>query len=217
MQTSKVLNCFALFFRRCEEADWLPFVEPALWEDFLASASSGSSKGKKEIPACLKEALPFPAFEAFANRHFTGGLPTSIQAVESLYRNWTGQLDSQLLFAGESGFYDSDSAAHMRYLYQQFEIEIAPESILPADHLSLLLGFLALLIENALPLSVMTFIDEHLDWLDELFNTIVARTPEADWLIAITELLIDYIAFLGQEAASEVESTETHIAIFDGS
>jgi len=193
VRASEALTFFALFFHRCEKKDWLFLTNSVLWKDFLTSIASSI---QEDVPTCLKAALSYATFIGFADQHFVGGLPTSILAVESLYRNWTEQAGTQLAFAGEHGLYDSDSAAHMRHLYQHYGIEVASGSILPADHLSLLLGFLALLQDNAPPLCVRTFIDEHLDWLDDLLVTIILRAPDADWLHAITRLLISYLKAL---------------------
>ena len=201
MQVSETLTSFALFFRRCEEEEWLALTNPDTWEDFLISSTWGQEQNLAaylEALACLKTIPSYQDFRAFADRHFVGGLPTSILAVESLYRSWTTLPNATLSFAGEKGFYESDSAAHMRYLYRQFEVEIASDAKLPADHLSLLLGFLAPLLENASPEDTRTFIDEHLDWLDELHTTITQRAPEAGWLMYITRLLIAYLDSLYQ-------------------
>ena len=210
MRVSEVLNSLALFYRRCEEEDWALLTEPYTWHAFLVNLYTGQA-GSRDLSAAvssfLMQPLAYQDFRHFADSHFVGGLPTSILAVESLYRKRTALPQTPLAFSQESGLYDSDHAAHMRYLYQCLGIELAPDNILPPDHLSLLLGFLALLIEHAPAFDSCVFIDEHLAWLPDLLETIRKRAPEAEWLLVLTALLIGYLeqvrAGLGKEAATQ--------------
>ena len=198
MNDVEVLEVFALFYRRCDERDWMRLSDQRTWQRFLRSVqqSSGpaSSTGNLlKIPVSLKTPPTYREFRNFADSHFVGGLFSSVVAVESLYRAWTSLPDRQLVFDSLQGFYDSDSAAHMRYLYKSLGIDVAAHSLLPPDHLSLLLSFLGLLLENARPRDIHTFIDEHLDWIGNLLHTIRACQNPPDWMIAITELLIAYL------------------------
>ena len=87
----------------------------------------------------------------------------------------------------------------MRYLYKNLGIDVAAHSLLPPDHLSLLLSFLGLLIENARPRDITTFINEHLDWIGNLLHTIRACQEAPGWMLAITELLITYLENLNNK------------------
>ena len=187
------LGLFSLFYYRSSEAEWQALATPEARADFVASINSVASCPQQvDLPS-------YPDFSDFADRRFVGGLRGSIVAVESLYRRWTEIAGAQLTFAHDTGFYDSDSAAHMRYLYQSLGIELDPQNILPPDHLSLLLGFLALLVEHSTPADSCTFIDEHLDWLPELSQTIRERAPDVGWLLALNELLIEYLKNMQRE------------------
>jgi len=210
MHVSETLGFFALFYRRCEERDWAALAVPHTWQAFMAHICAGQDGGRDAsapVPSCLRQPLAYEAFRQFAESHFVGGLPTSILAVESLYRRWTALPEAQVAFSQEKGLYGSDSAAHMRYLYQSLGIGLAPDNILPPDHLSLLLEFLGLLREHAPASDSCVFIDEHLAWLPGLQESIQKRAPEAEWLLAVTGLLAGYLAHmraeLGREAAAQ--------------
>jgi len=209
MQNAEILNAFSLFYYRSSPEDWRELADPTTWQDFLTSIGGKRDERNSEtitttrVPDCLAELPVYEAFRSFADCHFTGGLSTSILAVESLYRTWTASPEADLIFANQHGFYDSDSAAHMRFLYASLGIELAPDGVLPADHLALLLSFLALLIENAPAADIQAFIDEHLNWLPELLEIIRQRAPEAAWLAAITELLIRYLQCLSPKTAMD--------------
>ena len=206
LRDSDVLCSFALFYQRCSRDDWEQLIEETIWQDFLTSVNSGiarlpvDSRKNEALSASSLEPLPYEEFKSFADRHFTGGLPGSIMAVESLYRNWTSLPGAQLVFSQDSGLYDSDSAAHMRYLYDSLGIELEAGNILPPDHLSLLLEFLALLIDEGRAFDADTFISEHLDWLPALLETIRKLTPEAHWRSSVSELLIAFVKSLRFQA-----------------
>jgi hypothetical protein len=203
MQSIEILTIFSLFYKRSGEAEWKSVVEKIGWQNFLAAAHTPSrSNDRPEKPTALStahrgtEAMPsYREFIDFANKHYVGGLPISIVAVESLYRNWSFSQNIPLLFARESGLYDSDHAQHMRYLYQAYGVQPADVS-LPPDHLSNLLPFLGLLTRYASRQEVEVFIDEHLSWIADLSDTIARRAPEALWLAAITTHLINYLSCL---------------------
>jgi len=204
MNDIEVLNTFALFYRRCDKQDWGRLSEPRVWQSFLKSVEQSSPTNPIKIPASLKTAPTYREYRYFADSHFVGGLFSSVIAVESLYRTWTSLPDRQLAFDSLQGFYDSDSAAHMRFLYKNLGIDGAAYSQLPPDHLSLLLSFLGLLLENAQPRDTITFINEHLDWIGNLLHTIRACHESPDWMIAITELLIAYLENLNNRVLAKV-------------
>jgi len=216
-QIVETLDIFSLLYRRCDEKEWLTMVTPETWKEFLGNldialratqdkdyaADKGNSQQRPQtshLPESLKEPPSYADFAAFSNSHYIGGLQQSILAVESLYRTWTAMDGAQLVFSHETGFYDSDSAQHMRHLYKSLDIQLDPQNILPPDHLSLLLGFLSLLVEYSPAQDVNAFIVEHLDWLPLLYTTIQERAPQALWLLALTDVLIRYLGFIQGEA-----------------
>jgi len=215
MHVSETLGFLALFYRRCEEKDWAALAEPDTWQAFMThicAAQDGGQDASALIPSCLSQPLTYESFRQFADSHFIGGLPTSILAVESLYRTWTALPEAQVAFSQEKGLYDSDSAAHMRYLYRNLGIELASDNTLPPDHLSLLLEFLGLLGEYAPAVDSCVFIDEHLSWLPDLQKSIQKCAPEAEWLLAITELLMGYLDQMRAELGGETAAQGTEAA-----
>ncbi len=214
MHSSTALGIFASLYRRCDKEDWIDATEHDTWQDFLKtvcptieiislpddlSADDQNNEVVRDTNQLdtksyheLKKIPSYEKFITFANQHYIGGLPTSIVAVESLFRTWSASCDSQVAFAKQTGLYNSDYADHMRYLFEAYNIQI-PYKTLPPDHLSNLLIFLSLLVENASLSDVCTFIDEHLDWLPAYLERINERADKAIWLISLTQVLIKYL------------------------
>lgn len=89
--------------------------------------------------------------------------------VESIYRQWTLDNTSEMPFAKEKGYLMSDFALHMQALYAQYQLSIPAEYTSMPDHLCLELEFCAFLIENVSREEQAIFINEHLNWVDELY------------------------------------------------
>ena len=174
MQSMGILEVFALCYRRCDAQEWTAAENSIFWQDFMPS---------------------YEDFITFADSHYVGGLAGSVVAVESLFRVWSTSSASEMPFARREGLYNSEHAAHMRYLYERYDIRV-PDPTLPPDHLSNLLLFLQLLVEHAPPADVCMFIDEHLNWLPAYRRRITERAAEVTWPASLTGMLIDYLRHL---------------------
>lgn len=90
--------------------------------------------------------------------------------IESIYRQWTLDDTAEVPFAKEKGHLMSDFALHMQALYNQYQLSIPKEYSSMPDHLCLELEFYAFLLENENPERQKVFINEHLNWVDELYQ-----------------------------------------------
>lgn len=95
--------------------------------------------------------------------------------IESIYRQWTLDNTSEMPFAKEKGYLMSDFALHMQALYAQYQLSIPEEYTSMPDHLCLELEFCAFLIENKDREHHTIFINEHLNWVDELYQDAVKQ------------------------------------------
>lgn len=117
-----------------------------------------------------------------------------IWLVESVYKPWTRDESAEVSFKGETGWLGGDSAAHMRDLIAQIQIELPLEIQGMPDHLAVLLEFMSLLLEEALQNDQATFLAQHLDWLPLL----LARCDEAGLTgpyRALLEMTAQFIAW----------------------
>ncbi len=111
MEDEAVFSVLAQCFGPVDESSWNQLAGSSLWSDFLDGArramqdaelgvqAAPAARARKRCP--LQEFLSSgevnalfapPTYEekqAFAARHFTGGLPESAVPVESLYRTWS--------------------------------------------------------------------------------------------------------------------------------
>ncbi len=88
--------------------------------------------------------------------------------VESIYRQWTFDDTAEVPFAKEKGYLMSDAALHMKALYGQMGLTIPVEYNSTPDHLCLEFEFAALLLEQGKNDWYITFLKEHLTWVEEL-------------------------------------------------
>jgi TorA maturation chaperone TorD len=95
--------------------------------------------------------------------------------VESIYRQWTFDRTAEVPFAKEKGYLMSDAALHMNALYQQYGLEIPEDYSGMPDHLCLEFEFMAFLVENETLEKQTLFLNEHLDWLEEFYQTAVEK------------------------------------------
>lgn len=95
--------------------------------------------------------------------------------IESIYRQWTFDNTSEVPFAKEKGYLMSDFALHMQALYAQYQLNIPEEYTSMPDHLCLELEFCAFLIENESREHQNVFINEHFNWVEELYQDAVKQ------------------------------------------
>ncbi|UTW68982.1 molecular chaperone TorD family protein [Anaerobacillus sp. HL2] len=78
--------------------------------------------------------------------------------IESLYKQWTTDPTAQVSIAKNKGYLMGDAALHMKYLYDQYQIEVPEGFSNMPDHLTLQLEFLAFLHESGSYDTVKQFI-----------------------------------------------------------
>ena len=106
--------------------------------------------------------------------------------IESIYRQWTFDDTAEVPFAKEKGHLMSDFALHMQALYDQYQLSIPEEYSSMPDHLCLELEFCAFLLENEDLEHQKVFINEHLNWVDELCQDAVKQDIPLFYRLVIT-------------------------------
>ncbi len=99
-------------------------------------------------------------------RHLYCNSQESLSLEESVYKSWT--TDKSHPLAGKKGFSWGEPAVHMAEALSGFGMAFDPETMTSPDHLSVLLEFLAFLIENRPRKEIAAFCADHLDWLADL-------------------------------------------------
>lgn len=99
-------------------------------------------------------------------RHLYCNSQESLSMEESVYKCWT--TDKSHPLAGRKGFAWGEPAIHMAEVLSGFGMAFDPETMTSPDHLSVLLEFLAFLLENRPRDEIAAFCADHLDWLSEL-------------------------------------------------
>ena len=95
--------------------------------------------------------------------------------IESIYMQWTFDETAEVPFAKEKGHLMSDFALHMQALYKQYQLSIPEEYGSMPDHLCLELEFYAFLLENENLERQKVFMNEHLNWVDQLYQDAVKQ------------------------------------------
>lgn len=120
--------------------------------------------GWPEKPASLAE------WQQLHYRSFVMPPKDRLVAVESIYRQWTYDKSCGLTIAREKGHLMSDSAMHMLKLYQEYGIELPAVMSQQPDHLLLELEFMGILVEQGDLSRQRLFLQEHLNWVEELYD-----------------------------------------------
>lgn len=138
----------------------------------------------------LIEALPAD-YEQFnlLFKTISDGEKAAALPVESLYKPWTQDSTCTLPFAKSKGYLQGDSALHIRYLLNEFQIQIPPEYAGMPDHITILLELLAYFIEFAQEEFTKQFITDHFDWLEE-FSEKHAEVSGHPFYLQVTGYLI---------------------------
>ncbi|MFV9510041.1 TorD/DmsD family molecular chaperone [Tepidibacillus sp. LV47] len=121
--------------------------------------------------------------------------------VESVYKVWTTDPTFSLPIANSKGYFFGDSALHLKYLYEQFQLEIPEEFSNMPDHLTLLLEFLAFLIKEGTDDQVKQLLMDHFDWLND-FRLKLSKVRNSDFYLNVTDVLIDILDYENQIRAS---------------
>ncbi|WP_070119285.1 TorD/DmsD family molecular chaperone [Bacillus marinisedimentorum] len=120
---------------------------------------------------------------------FSGISTDPVLPVESIYKIWTADRTAEIPIAGEKGYLYGDSALHMRRLFDRYGLEIPDSYEAAPDHLTLLLEFLAYLIEiNAGSGQILQYMDDHMDWLPD-FQRALQNADESGPYVRIVTML----------------------------
>ena len=125
-------------------------------------------------------------------RLFAGPEGNSVSLVESTYKPWTQDEGCHLSFAREKGLLMGDSAVHMAAIFQQSGVEVPEKFRACPDHLVLELEFLSALYGKATDRESKQFIQDHLDWVPELKESLLRHHSHPFYLSAV-ELLNSFL------------------------
>ncbi len=134
------------------------------------------------------------AFSSFENMKqtyihcFLGPSEPFAPPIESLYKQWTDDPTAAVSFARQTGLVYGDPALHIQYLFRQFKLEFPEEYRAMPDHLTLLLEFLAFLLEHGTSDQIQSFISDHFDWLDD-FILELKKSDISFFYISITQIV----------------------------
>ena len=103
---------------------------------------------------------------------------------ESVYKAWTKQKSHPL--SGATGRCFGDPAAHMLAVLESFGMSLDSVHGHAPDSLSTLFEFLGFLLENRTPGEVVSFCNDHLDWLDELESNALDHNAGDSLICAIS-------------------------------
>jgi putative dimethyl sulfoxide reductase chaperone len=116
----------------------------------------------------------------------------TVLPVESLYKQWTLDETCTLPFSKSKGYLQGDSAMHIQFILDKFQIDIPFEYRGMPDHLSILLELLAFFIEHSDESFTEGFISDHFDWLED-FEAKLAEVSGHPFYIGVTRFLIRLI------------------------
>ena len=108
-----------------------------------------------------------------------------ISLTESTYKPWTNDKSCGMVFAASKGLVMGDPAIHMLDIYEQLSLEVPGEFHSMPDHLVLELEFLALLYRSASQESIGGFIEDHLDWIQDLKGEVENADPHPFYRTAV--------------------------------
>ncbi|MEQ6377359.1 molecular chaperone TorD family protein [Bacillaceae bacterium S4-13-56] len=131
----------------------------------------------------------FKKYKRNYNRTFIGTGRPFATPVESVYKVWsTNPALQSSPMARSKGYFNGDSAMHIRYLFEELNIEIPEEYKMMPDHLTLLLEFLAFLIGSDYEIYAKQFIQDHLDWLGDFFYKL-QTLENSELYVVVTDLI----------------------------
>lgn len=189
-------------FASADEADYAELCAPETWGTFIDELRDSVAPrplrellGDREAEA-LQDPPSFEAYSRFCRRHFTGGLSASALPVESIYRTRREAPE------GERGSYCADSAQYMEDLITRLRLSLPPSYAAWPDHLALELDMLAVLQRSGCADEARLFLSERFDWLvDYRRQLLQLGDPQADFFIALVDVLIDAVTTQGRADA----------------
>jgi TorA maturation chaperone TorD len=115
-----------------------------------------------------------------------------ISLVESFYKPWTQDPHCSLPFAKEKGFLMGDSAIHLSALFGHCGLEVEGPFQGMTDHLIIELEFLSYLYQEAGDEEIKRFIEDHLDWIPFLKESL-ERAHALPFYMNLIEILDRFI------------------------
>lgn len=177
--------------------DWDALCESSTWSAFasaLAAAAGSDSANNAGAPAsngpqaalaesldAIAHPLPFAEKEAFARRHFTGGLPDSAMPVESLYLPLGPE--------AKEPSYNRESAQYMRDLLASLQVDMPAQFAAYPDHLALELETAALLGNAGLEEAMADFLITRFAWLSAYRARLEAISTENRFYVGLADVL----------------------------
>lgn len=223
MDDAAVFSVLSKCFGTVEADDWKQMTRSAAWADFTDGvrrllqddSSFGKqvslikrSRGRAPMQEFLSEnevdeLFCPPLFEekqAFAARHFTGGLPQSAVPVESLYTDWEVPGKVNPLIGKQKGLYLGASARYMRALIEQLGLEVPPEYADCPDHLALELDLVAVLLRSGMDAEARQFMAERFDWLTDYRLKLLKLDDDVRFYISLVDVILGICAEQRAEA-----------------
>lgn len=214
MEDGAVFSVLSKCFAPLDEDDWKRITSYPAWSEFLDGARrllqderifgsqlSPLERARKRCP--LQEFLsagevhalflppPFEEKQAFAARHFTGGLPSSALPVESLYTSWSSLPDEQTPFSQAQGFYLGDSARYQRALVESLGLQVPDAFANCPDHLALELDVIAVLLRSGLQKEARSYLTERFDWTSAYrMRLLTLDDDDARFYIGLIDVLL---------------------------
>ncbi len=211
MEYQDVFSVVAKCFAPVERGEWTRLTSAVVWSEFLDAArsalqdarpSTASSRARLrfEGPCPLQEFLAVgevnalfcpPTFaekQAFAARHFTGGLPASALPIESLYVRKNGVAASGI--ARHDGAYLGEPALYMRDLIVRMGLSASPAFASCPDHLALELEMEAELLERGMVEEARQFFVERFEWLTCYRMKLLELDDDARFYIGLVDVLM---------------------------
>lgn len=221
MEDAAVFSVLSKCFAPLDEEDWNRLTGGASWSEFLDGArrllqdadgfgqvASPIGRARRRCP--LQEFLSAgevnalfvpPSYEekqAFAARHFTGGLPESAVPVESLYSAWSCGLEGSP-FPRAHGLYRSDAAQYMREVIESFGCAVPAEFAGCPDHLALELDLVSVMLRSGMANEARVFLGERFAWLTAYRMRLLELEDDARFYVGLVDVLLGIRAQQAEE------------------
>lgn len=128
------------------------------------------------------------------------------QPIESIYKRWTSDPTCQMPFANSKGYIMGDSALHIKFILDEFQMEVPEEFHHIPDHLAILLELLAYFIEHSPNEFVWDYLNDHFDWLEEYLAQLSA-VSDTDFYPMVTRMVINHVEGLKQLYKQKIQSS----------
>jgi putative dimethyl sulfoxide reductase chaperone len=179
-------------------ADIYKYPDIEIWEDI---SSFGLFKKLKEYEAIitgvesLLEITELPKGLKDLQEIYSESLGGKVLPVESVYKEWTADQTCHLPFARSKGYLFGDSALHINYILEKFDIEIPEDYRNMPDHISILLELFGYFISNGNKDLAVQFLDDHFDWLSD-FEEELSKQSGNQFYLQVTRYLEYILDFL---------------------